>query len=220
MAAFSPGPVVSVQYRFAAIAEDEALVPSPEVHIMSEGSDTESCRETAQVNSARPTCGFRDSKSGPSAVMVTHERAFDMAAAGGEDRTPVLEWLKSLLSQTTEVLEFDEGNAGLYENFEQAYHDKKEAEDIFDREFNSLIGRVASYKSRCTGATVALDRAERDLNEGLGLIKSQFTEVTTSVLALSQGNQARGSNEHAYFEQALNILDTLLLRCTQEIRGN
>ena len=32
-AAFTPGPVVSVQNRFAAIAEDEAQAPSPEVHI-------------------------------------------------------------------------------------------------------------------------------------------------------------------------------------------
>ena len=32
------------------------------------------------------------------------------AVAGGEDRTPVLEWLMSLLSQSTEVLEFHEGN--------------------------------------------------------------------------------------------------------------
>ena len=85
--------------------------------------------------------------------------------------------------------------AGLYENFEQAYRDKKDAEVTFDREFNSLIERVASYKSRCSEATVALDQAERDLHEGLGLIKSQFKEVTASVLALAQGNQARGSNE-------------------------
>ena len=110
--------------------------------------------------------------------------------------------------------------AVLYENFEQAYHDKKEAEDTFDRKFYSFIERVASHKSRCSETSAAFEQAERDLNEGLGLIHSQFKEFTASVLALSQGSQARGSNEHAYLEEALNILDTLLLRGTQEIRGN
>ena len=42
---------MSAQNRFAAIAEDKVQAPSPEVHVISEGSDTESCWETAQVNS-------------------------------------------------------------------------------------------------------------------------------------------------------------------------
>ena len=110
-AAFSPGPVVSVQNRFAAIAEDEAQAPSPEVHISVGGfshgvmptdgtGEQRTSRQTTQVGVGllntsgragsrrssrecgsqdwRPTCGFRDSKSGPSAAMVIHERAFDM----------------------------------------------------------------------------------------------------------------------------------------------
>ena len=51
------------------------------------------------------------------------------------------------------------------------------------------------------------DRAEEALNEGLGLVKGQFQEVSAAVLALTQGNQARGSNEHVYLQKALNILD-------------
>ena len=79
---------------------------------------------------------------------------------------------------------------------------------------------MASYKSRCSETSAAFDHAERVLNEGLGLVYGQFKEVSASVLALSQGNQARGSNEHAYLEEALTILDTLLLRGTKELRGN
>ena len=142
-AAFSPGPVVSVQNRFAAIAEDEAQALSPEVHILSEGSDMESCWETAQVNSAPADRRLRlvwdfsihwdvraaegllrnvAARIGGQLVgseiprVVRQQRWSPMnvpliwAAAGGEDRTPVWEWLMSLLSQTTEVLEFHEGN--------------------------------------------------------------------------------------------------------------
>ena len=38
----------------------------------------------------------------------------------------------------------------LYENFEQAYHEKEEAEETFDKEFYSLIERVATCKTRCS----------------------------------------------------------------------
>ena len=37
-AACNPGPAVSVQNRFAAIAEEEVQVAAPDVHFMSEGS--------------------------------------------------------------------------------------------------------------------------------------------------------------------------------------
>ena len=120
----------------------------------------------------------------------------------------------------TKMTKHLETMALLYENFEQAYHEKKEAEETFDREFHSLLERVVTCKSRCLETSAAYDRAEGALNEGLGLVKCQFEETSAAVLALTQGNQARGSNEHVYLQEALNILDVLLLRGTQELRGN
>ena len=110
--------------------------------------------------------------------------------------------------------------APLYENFEQAYNEKREAEEQLDKEFYSLLERVAASKTRCSETSTAYDRAELALNEGLGLVRCQFEETSLATLALTQGNQARGSNEHLYLQEVLNILDALLLRGTQEVSGS
>ena len=57
------------------------------------------------------------------------------------------------------------------------------------------------------------------LDEGLGLVRNQFEETSAATLALTQGTQARSTNEFAYLQGALDILDALLLRGTQEVRG-
>ena len=107
----------------------------------------------------------------------------------------------------------------LYENFEQACNEKKEAEEEFNKEFYSLLEKVAASRSRCSEASAAYDRAEMAINEGLGLVRSQFEETSSATLALTQGTQARSSNENAYLQEALVILDALLLRGTHEVRG-
>ena len=107
----------------------------------------------------------------------------------------------------------------LFENFEQACNEKREAEEQFDKDFYCLLENVAASRSRCSEASAAYDRAEAALDEGLGLVRCQFGETSSATLALTQGTQARSSNEYAYLQEALDILDALLLRGTQEVRG-
>ena len=59
----------------------------------------------------------------------------------------------------------------LYENFEQAYMERKEAEARFDQDFHELLEKVAASRTRCLEASAAHDRAEEALNEGLGLVR-------------------------------------------------
>ena len=75
--------------------------------------------------------------------------------------------------------------------------------------------RLAS-RSRCSEASAVYDRTELALNEGLGLVRRQFQDTSAATLALTVGTQARSTNENAYLQEALDILDALLLRGTQE----
>ena len=54
---------------------------------------------------------------------------------------------------------------------------RRRPKTTFDRKFYSFIERVASHKSRCSETSAAFEQAERDLNEGLGLIHSQFRNL-------------------------------------------
>ena len=104
-------------------------------------------------------------------------------------------------------------------NFEQTCTEKREAEEHFDKDFYSLLENVAASRKRCSEASMAYDRADAALNEGLGLVRCQFGETSLATLALTQGTEGRGTNEHIHLQEAVEILDTLLLRGTQEVRG-
>ena len=105
----------------------------------------------------------------------------------------------------------------LYQKCEQACREKKVADEQFNKDFYCLLERAFVGKARCLETSVAYEKTEEALNEGLGLVSCQFQEVSTAVLALTQGNQARGTNEQAYLLEALTVLDALLLSITQEV---
>ena len=54
------------------------------------------------------------------------------------------------------------------------------------------------------------------LNEGLGLVRNQFEETTAATLSLTVGTAARSTNECSHLQEALDMLDALLLRGSQE----
>ena len=83
----------------------------------------------------------------------------------------------------------------LYENFEQACNEKRDAEEQFDKDFYSVLEILGARRKQCSEASTAYDNAEAALNEGLGLVRCQFRETSLATLALTQGTQARGSNE-------------------------
>ena len=64
--------------------------------------------------------------------------------------------------------------------------------------------------------SAAYDRIERDLNEGLGLVRNQFAATAAATLSMTVGTADRSTNEISYLQEALDLLDTLLLRGPQE----
>ena len=71
---------------------------------------------------------------------------------------------------------------------------------------------MAASRSRCLEASAAYDRTEMALNEGLGLVRKKFEEKAAATLSLTVGTSARSTNECAYLQEALDMLDALLLR--------
>ena len=114
---FSPGRGVSVQNRYAAIAEDEVKVPVTVVHVMSDGSGTTfSCQETEQVHSAPVTRRLR-LVVGPCNTSRRSGRGRSSAEHGNQDwRSP--RWFRhstssssaAMVAHHNQVLEFHEGN--------------------------------------------------------------------------------------------------------------
>ena len=106
--------------------------------------------------------------------------------------------------------------AVLYENFEQACTERKEAEEQFDKDFHDMLEKLAGSRSRCVQASAAYDRIETNLNEGLGLVRSQFAATAAATLSLTVGTADRSTNEISYLQEALDLLDALLLRGPKE----
>ena len=104
----------------------------------------------------------------------------------------------------------------LYENVEHACTERKEAEEQFDKDFHELLEKMAESRSRCVEASAACDKIEKDLNEGLGLVRNQFEETVAAKMSLTVGTADRSTNEVTYLQEALDLLNALLLRGTQE----
>ena len=104
----------------------------------------------------------------------------------------------------------------LHETFEQAYMERKEAEERFDQDLQELLEKVAASRTRSLEASAAHDRAEEVLNEGLGLVRKQFEATAAATLSLTVGTSARSTNECAYLQEALEMLDALLVHGSNE----
>ena len=104
----------------------------------------------------------------------------------------------------------------LYENFEHACTEKKEAEEQFDKDFHEMLEKMAASRSRWVEPSAAYDKIETDLNEGLGLVCNQFEETVAATMSSTVGTADRSTNEITYLQEALDLLDALLLRETQE----
>ena len=65
-------------------------------------------------------------------------------------------------------------------------------------------------------AAAADQRVESNLNEGLGLVRSQFQATSAATLSLTVGTADRDNNEVTYLQEALHLLDNLLLREKQD----
>ena len=98
----------------------------------------------------------------------------------------------ALNQQTGKYLE---NLAILNENFEQACTERKEAEEQFDKYFHENVGTLAASRSRCVETSAAYDRIERDLNEGLGLVRNQFAATAAATLSMTVGTADRSTNE-------------------------
>ena len=94
--------------------------------------------------------------------------------------------------------------------------ERKDAEEQFDKDFHEMLEKFATSRSRCVEASAAYDRTELNLNKGLGLVRSQFEATAAATLSLTVGTADRSTNEITYIQEALNLLDVLLLRESQE----
>ena len=106
--------------------------------------------------------------------------------------------------------------AVLYENFVQACTERKEAEAQFDKDFHGMLEKLAASRSSCVEASAAYDRIETNLNEVVELVRSQFAATAAATLSSTVGTADRSTNEFSYLQEALDLLDALLLRGAQE----
>ena len=96
---------------------------------------------------------------------------------------------------------------------------RKEAEEKFDPDFNELLEKVAASRARCLEASAAHDRSEMALNEGLCLVRKQFEATAAATLSLTVGNPARSTHVCAFLQEALEMLDALLIHGSHDEGG-
>ena len=104
----------------------------------------------------------------------------------------------------------------LYANFERICAEKKEAEEQFDRDFDGSLKLLSDSRNRCIRVAETHARIEKNLNEGLRVIRNHFQETASATLALTCGKSDPGHNEVIYLQEALAMVDTLLARDTHD----
>ena len=111
-----------------------------------------------------------------------------------------------------QAMKYLETLALLYANFEQICTGKREIEEQFDRDFDNSLKRLSESRALCVKVAATYAGIEADLNEGLGVVRSQFndTAAATLSLSLSCGTNDHDNNEVLYLQETL--VDSLLAR--------
>ena len=115
-----------------------------------------------------------------------------------------------------QAMKYLETLALLYANFEQICTEKREIEEQFDRDFDDSLRRLSESRALCVKVAATYARIEADLNEGPGVVRSQFNDMAAATLSLSCGTNDRDNNEALYVQETLALVDSLLARETHD----